>query len=318
MNVISEDHLSSLPSNINYNTLGTLYKEFGDAKKCEELQNELTGCEGFLEFCLNLTGILKHFDNWKFVESFNTDRCKTLKLWVYDYLHNRILYKNSDVSIASILVKIGPLWTSKYLPKVCDLFPYPLKEDLIKERNLHDYASNYETISEKLRNYATKCTPQVKDYLDKYVKQYNEIKEECNSASEKKHCILLREVHGKYKLNELGSLQYITDESYKSSPEEEVSAGHGPRFGGVQAHSKDGAVAESSMQLPSQFTGFHTFMMIAFPFFGIILFLFILYKKKIIHDTIDEENMQELLTNAYEHEDRNYNHRKNQISYHPL
>ncbi|SBT73698.1 PIR protein [Plasmodium ovale] len=314
--IFTENDLSSLPSNINYNTLDTLYKEFGDNTKCEELQGELTGCEGFLEFCLNFTGILKHFDNWKFVESFNTDRCKTLKLWVYDYLHNKILYNNNDVTIAHIFLKIGPLWSAKYLPKVCDLFPYPPKEDLIKERNLHDYASNYEKISEKLRNYATKCTPQVKDYLDKYVNQYNVIKEECNSPSVKKHCILLSEVHGRYKQNELGSLKYITDESYTSSSEGEAS-GRVPRLG-VQAHSSDGAVEESSMQLPSQFTGFHTFMMTAFPFFGITLFLFILYKKKIIHDTVDEENMQELLTNAYEHEDGNYNHSMNHISYHPL
>ncbi|SBS90694.1 PIR Superfamily Protein [Plasmodium ovale curtisi] len=329
--IFIKEHINSLPSYINYNRLDKNYKKFGDIDHCTSLQSQLHGYENFSEFCLNYTGILENYDYWTLVESFNKDRCKTLKYWIYDYIFNRIVYKNSDSTSTAIISKILPRWIVKFPSNVCDIALPPLKEDFNKEKKLYDYATNFDTIYHKLKDNGSKCTREVDDYLEEYVKQYKEIKQECDKTpNTKNYCKLLKTIHETYD-NKLSSVKCENIEIY--TPEEGDFSEGGPGLGReARAYSRDGGTAELEMQQTSQFTGSHAFMTITFPIFGIILVLFILYKftpfgplvssrflkRKIIHDNIDEENLQELLTNAYELEDRNSNRSKNHISYHPL
>ncbi|SBT55862.1 PIR Superfamily Protein [Plasmodium ovale wallikeri] len=330
--IFIKEHINSLPSYINYNRLDKNYKESGDIDHCTSLQSQLDGYEKFYEFCLNYTGILKNYDYWTLVESFNKDRCRTLKYWIYDYLFNRIVYKNSNSSSTDILNKILPRWIDKFPSNVCDIVPPPLKEDFNKEKKLYDYATNFDTIDHKLRDNGYKCTREAYVYLEEYVKQYKEIKQECDKTSNtKNYCTLLKTIHETYNDNKLSNLKCKNIEIY--TPEESDFPVDRLGLGGeAQAYSRDEDTEELAMQQTSQFTGSHAFMATTFPIFGIILVLFILYKftpfgplvssrflkRKIIHDNIDEENMQELLTNAYELEDGNSNSSKNHISYYPL
>ncbi|SBT58756.1 serine-repeat antigen [Plasmodium ovale wallikeri] len=210
------------------------------------------------------------------------------------------------------ITSILPRWIDKFPSNVCDIVPPPLKEDFNKEKKLYDYATNFDTIDHKLRDNGYKCTREAYVYLEEYVKQYKEIKQECDKTSNtKNYCTLLKTIHETYDDNKLSNLKCKNIQIY--TPEEsDFPVGVSGLGGEEQAYSRDEDTAELAMQETSQFTGSHAFMAITSPIFGIILVLFTLYKftpfgplvssrflkRKIIHDNIDEENMQELLTNA--------------------
>ncbi|SBT57861.1 PIR Superfamily Protein [Plasmodium ovale wallikeri] len=329
--IFIKDHIDSLPSNINYNNLDKRYKGLGDSPYCASLQSKLSGYENFNEFCLNYTGILEEYKKLSLVDSFNKDPCRTFRYWVYDNLFNRIVCRNSNCNSAEVFFKILPRWTDKHGPTVCDIANLPHKNDLNKEKKLYDYATNFDTIDRKLKDNGSKCTREVYVYLENYVTQYKEIKQECDKTpNTKNYCTLLKTIHETYDDNKLSNLKCKNIQIY--TPEEsDFPVGRLGLGGEARAHSRDGGPAELGTQQTLQFTGSHAFMTITFPIFGIILVLFILYKftpfgplvssflkKKIIHDNIDEENMEELLTNAYEHEDINFNVSKSRINYHPL
>ncbi|SBS89136.1 PIR Superfamily Protein [Plasmodium ovale curtisi] len=331
--IFIKDDIDSLPSNINYNNLDKQYKKLGDSSYGASLQSQLNGYENFNEFCLNYTGILEEYKKLSLVDSFNKDVCRTFRYWIYDNLFNRIVCRNSYCNSAEVFSKVLPRWTVKHGSTVCDIAILPHKTDFNKEKKLYDYATNFDTIDRKLKGNGSKCTQEVYAYLEEYVNLYKEIKQECErTPHNKNYCTLLSTIHETYDTNNLSNLKCKNIESNRPQYKEDFPVGGSGLGGEVRAYSRAGVTEELAMQQTSQFTGSHAFMTITFPIFGIILVLFILYKytpfgplvssrflkRKIIHDNIDEENMQELLTNAYEHEDENFNRSKNRISYHPL
>ncbi|SBT84311.1 PIR protein [Plasmodium ovale] len=296
-----------LHSRRNYRKLNSSnYAKDGNTVTCKSFEEHTKKYPGFKNLCMKLTGIIKNFDELKSYDLFDHDRCTFVHIWTYDKLFNEILEKEKN-ELGEIITWIFPLWYPNK-NKVCNIHTnIPSRADYEKLKMLYDYATDHQNLQVHLRDNSYMCTENFKNYLEKNVSLYNDVKSECKDKSTEEYCNLLKVIDGKYPGNKLPELKCIGTLQEELLMQQHIGRdrpGHIPSAGYV------GPDHSEEMELPEQGDShLSNAMAFVFPLFCIILTFLILYKftsfgpwihsrflkKKIIESDIDDEGTYEFL-----------------------
>ncbi|SBT02427.1 PIR Superfamily Protein [Plasmodium ovale curtisi] len=297
-----EDNLDSLPSNIGYYLLDKKYvgTEFG--QYCDLLKSEFATNHEIHSLC---SKFLRNFD--KIISQFVRDRddakedCKSLNYWLYDS-GMKISSDNivNDITSSNIITKLHDVWNAFNTNKYCDIQYYKIeKTDFYSMKTLYDYARDYVTIKSKIMNSDNKCSEVYHDYIEKGKEAYRDINIMCmgENIQEGVPSQICPEFKYIKKINGDEDLSKLTCKKTEIIPIQEEEEGD-PQL-----------VQQGLGESVSDGTSSSTAMGIIFPFLGITLILFMLYKftpfgpflrsylikKKLIRYNIDEnETFQEL------------------------
>ncbi|SBT01034.1 PIR Superfamily Protein [Plasmodium ovale curtisi] len=331
------DNIDELTSNKRYKMLDNNFSDNGKYLECKKLDQDIQSTEIY-DFCMKVTGNLNNYDKLTFFDLFYDYRCKYLNLWLYDRL------KNYNVHSAEIKLGILKFWKEfKEGGAQCREefieFVGSNEDDYNKTKRMYDYALNYQMIEFHYDKNKKACTKDIHNYIENSTNLYKQIKQEC-TLQEKKHnkcCIALDDIKKVYPHDTLWKFtcnEVVTPEtanvlekiSKLCAPETNIEA--------CIAKINDRATQLTSLQNSmlkspepeSCSSGSHKAMAIAFPFLGIVFFLFIFYKfspigswlhsillrRKINKINIDEELEQETLDVSFDHIDKNsYNNERN-------
>ncbi|SBT01762.1 PIR Superfamily Protein [Plasmodium ovale curtisi] len=293
--VYKDDDMHSLPSIRNYYHFDNYkYEELGNIETCKKIQTELNDYIGIENLCTTITGILNQFNKKRINPLFDDDHCAVFDYWMYYKLFNNVKKLSGHKNIAEFIVKILNSRTEDLKTDKCSINQTLNVEDYFnKTKMLYDYALDYSTIKLKLQNPNSQCSQQYNDYIDKHAKNYKTIKSECTNGSEKLYCKLLEKLKKKsdeeiFPLLRACKLKSTTsryeDKEIQDVEEGKFHAGV-ESSGNYQAERSSSSESEMLSQISldplREQTSVHSNsipMVIAFPFFGIILILFILYK----------------------------------------
>ncbi|SBS91770.1 PIR protein [Plasmodium ovale] len=333
----------------NYKKLDDWYYVYGDESKCSEFEKELEGYKGIKNFCLNLTGILKRFNDLRIESLYDGDRCAVINYWTYEYIHNKLPSMNGSDTILTSIGILYKYWNTFVGNQNCpidtmlNVQPYHKKT-----KTLYDYVLDYDTIKRYVENTSYSCSQTFNDYIEEGFKIYDQVKRECSLSSVEPFCILIRNINkieNKKNLLKLTCPKVIDDKTYSAEQkkllqregedmlQEEKSEYRDTREGefGQIHHPGSSAIHGSPSE---QSSSFNLPLGVLLPIFGIFLILFIFYKftpfgpslfgryikKKINPSSIneDQESIEQMLDNTYEQYNSNSLTTEHQIGYNPL
>ncbi|SBS91756.1 PIR Superfamily Protein [Plasmodium ovale curtisi] len=273
--------ISILGSTYNYDRINNWYKSYGDTAICNSMEESLSNYQGIKDFCIQLTGVLKKFNNLSFTGPFANDPCTIINYWMYDYLFNRIIKQDGSKDITTILAKLYSFWENLISLSTCDIKSYlGVQNNFNDLKHLYDYATNYENIKLYLTEKSLMCTENIKKYLDQIHEIYKRAQQKCASSHD--YCTVLEYIHKKYNTEKVLDLKCIVTLSSELTP------GQGKNGERMDAHTR-GQHVEMEVQHDPYSTGMpksdtpstsasNIIMASAFPIFGVILIFFILYK----------------------------------------
>ncbi|SBT55987.1 PIR Superfamily Protein [Plasmodium ovale wallikeri] len=332
----------------NYEKLDDWYYDYRDESKCSEFEKQLKDYKGIKEFCLNLTGILKRFNDLGIESLYNEDRCEVINYWIYDYIHNKLPSMNGNDTISTTLGKLYEYWYKFDGHDNCAIDPI-LNVELYhkKTKKLYDYVLDYDTIKSYVEDSNYSCSKTFNDYIEEGFNTYDQIRTECLLPSDKPYCKLIQNIQKIQEKNNLLKLtcpKVIDDKTYSAEQKkllqrkgedtlqegtsEYQDTGEG-EFGQIH-HLGSSAIHRS----PSEESSSLNLALGVLPVLGISLILFIFYKftpfgpslfgryikNKINPSNIneDEESIEEILDNTYEPYNTNSLTTGHQIGYNPL
>ncbi|SBT57426.1 PIR Superfamily Protein [Plasmodium ovale wallikeri] len=290
---------------------------------CNSQKNKITRDDKNYPLCVKF---LRNFDKVIFRLLLNADdkeeECKSLNYWLYDTANKNTLEGNeNDITSSDIITKLHGIWKNFDINENCDIELYKIKkDDFDNMKTLYYYARDYKTIKNKIKDSGNNCSEVYHTYIEKGKEAYRDINIMClreNPEDEvtAKICNEFNYIKGMNSDEDLSKLTCNKTEIIPIQEEEEED----PEL--VQ-HGLGESVSDG--------TSSSTAMGIIFPFLGITLILFMLYKfspfgpwlrsylikKKLIRYNIDEnETFQEL---PHEHDYANKNNENDMriIGYH--
>ncbi|SBT73724.1 PIR protein [Plasmodium ovale] len=332
----------------NYKKLDDWYYDYRDESKCSEFEKQLKDYKGIKNFCLNLTGILKRFNDLGIESLYYDDRCEVINYWTYDYIHNKLPSMNGNHTNLTSIGKLYEYWykfvghDNCAIDTMLNVEPYHKKT-----KTLYDYVLDYDTIKTYVQNTNYTCSQTFNDYIEEGYKTYDEIKRECSHSSVEPYCKLIQKINkieNKNNLLKLRCPNVIDDKTYSAEQkkllrketedtlQEERSeyGGTGDRKFGQMHHPGSSGIHES----PSEESSSLNLALGVLPVLGISLIVFIFYKftpfgpslfgryikNKINPSNIneDEESIEQMLDNTYEEYNTNSLSTGHQIGYNPL
>ncbi|SBT79049.1 PIR protein [Plasmodium ovale] len=199
---------------------------------------------------------------------------------------------------------------------------------------IYDYFQNFEDIKRAISQPTYLCSAKYKSYIEDGFNEYQKIESACTSSSES-YCSIFKDIKQRFSDVILTKLECprvrgaeLVDRGQSATIQgqqglaSELQGRQGTHMGILDASVGSGAGTSSND---------NTTVAIIFPFLGILLSFFILYKftpfgpwlrthvlwKKIIRSGTDEGETQELLTHTYNSENINSQGFFHQIGYNP-
>ncbi|SBS96911.1 PIR Superfamily Protein, partial [Plasmodium malariae] len=266
------------------------------------------------EFCENLTGIIKIFNNLSLSGQFQEDSCTIVKFWMYDRLfklRNRKQSVNDDIN--KIILNLKENFNDKV--KECNLFDFPyVKEDFDKMKSVYDYATNYNTIENYLYDNNYICNKNLKSYISKNYEIYINMKNNCSTGGIKNmiYCKVLEKIKGVHikenpplscEVKHLDGSNNRKDQ-YMAQTEEEPSKN-----------------LEQKISVPFE----DIIVAVIFPLLGIVFLFFTFYKFTPFKSWLKAHLLKKKINEDYEGEEyidkylnENYNKYGHHIHYDPL
>ncbi|SBT02564.1 PIR Superfamily Protein [Plasmodium ovale curtisi] len=341
------NHVYNIASVKHYNILDKRFYLYGDSNLCDSLQQNFGTNYDVYDFCISLTGNLKMIDNLKSIDVYKNDPCNYLNCWIYDRLI-KMKFNRTDNFYTTIVSSIAKYFNDFKVSGKCNYdFHHIDKDNFIKIKELYDYALNYEMIKYYIDKDDFECSVEDDKYIKNSINLYKRLKSDCSSnTSEKTYCVVFRHIDKAYGSNQLTSLECAkvkpaasfirADASTEFQAAQKLQtvslAGNQPNHR-LQSVSLDDQFSHSESENGTPtFTSSSAAMAIVFPFFGIFLMLFIIYKftpfaswirsiflrKKITGYNIKEENTHEPLTHPYESSYANSEDNTHHLGYYPL
>ncbi|SBS95596.1 PIR Superfamily Protein [Plasmodium ovale curtisi] len=206
-----DDNNLNLPSDKCYNELDTEYIDDGNDEKCEKLKKNSGEYTKAALLCMGLKGNLEKYDALNIFGKMNHYKCKYLSLWAYDRLSK--LEENEQTNTKSSILTI---WgkSEKHTKEECisaQFATYSKSIPHITEKNLYDYALNYEDLENRCKASNTiPCTTKLAEYIRISKELYNQVKKECKPSQDtnfQRSCIALRDIQEIYPNDELLNLK---------------------------------------------------------------------------------------------------------------
>ncbi|SBT74148.1 PIR protein [Plasmodium ovale] len=340
--------VQKLTSVDNYNKLEERFIDKGNVTQCnefkQELGNELANNTEFSSFCKIITGALEYYNIMRPLQLLGIDKCVYFNLWICERLL-KILGNLLHPKFDQIKTKIMGFWNEHDLEKKCKPYfiSYIGDPNYTKIKELYEYALNYETLKKYFDVGKRSCSGKDREYIEKSLKLYEQVKHECEIETDSLLCNALKEVREKYKEDKLSKLSCngtINLEQIKSEVRRSLAARESPSQPQVttfQTRADEVTLDDFSItQLPNtdgavNFSGYKA-MSISFPVFGILFIFFVLYKftpvrswlysrllkRKAIDLNIKEEENNELLENTFYPINENTNSNLHHLGYNPV
>ncbi|SBT59455.1 PIR Superfamily Protein [Plasmodium ovale wallikeri] len=329
-----------------YNILDKRFYPNGDSTLCDSLQQKFGTNYNVYDFCISLTGNLKMIDNLKSIDVYKNDPCNYLNCWIYDRLI-KMKFNRTDGFYTTIISSIANYFNDFKASDKCSYDFYHIdKDNFIKIKELYDYALNYEMIKYYIDKDDFECSVEDDKYIKNSIDLYKRLKSDCSSDSyAKTYCVVFTHIDKAYGNNELTSLECTKVKPVASFTRADRStefqanralqtvsrAGDQPLHGLQSAYLNDQSSHSETENGTPTFTPLAG-MAIVFPFLGIFLMLFILYKftpfaswtrsillrKQITGYNIMEENTHETLAQPYESSYANSEDNIHHLAYYPL
>ncbi|SBS99520.1 PIR Superfamily Protein [Plasmodium ovale curtisi] len=225
-----DDNNLKLPSNECYHELDNTYAIAGKDARCENLGKNSGEYTKEALLCMGLNGNLKNYDKLNIFQKMNNYKCNYLSLWAHDRLSK--LEKSKQTSTKSIILT---LWReSEQYEKDCNPAQFGIyinSTDHITEKNLYDYALNYEYLDNICKKSdVIPCTRKLAEYITERKNLYNQVKSECEAGRNnqfQRPCIALKDVKKIYTKDELLKLECKRIEDNLRSSREQDAGGRG-------------------------------------------------------------------------------------------
>ncbi|SBT58187.1 PIR Superfamily Protein [Plasmodium ovale wallikeri] len=286
------DNIRTLTSVKNYDKLDNNDKTYGEYDKCYSKEKKVKEFDGFDDFCYKLTGNLVNFKRLPFKDLFPNSRCKYLNCWVYDRLLKENI-KTTDTKFYDIIPTINKFFTDSYEQNECsyNFFSIPI-EDFKKMKKLYDYGSNYSMIKYEVQDNQNKCSQEYYTYINRSVELYKSVKAECSTKNDL-YCTVIDDIEKIHKNEDLSGLTCIPvsnptelkrmgEDSLHDGRAQETESRRGPHQGYGESFSYDSRPEDAMGQEQGIGTdspsSSNVTMGILFPFMGILLASFSLYK----------------------------------------
>ncbi|SBT74367.1 Plasmodium vivax Vir protein, putative [Plasmodium ovale] len=206
-----DDNNLNLSSNTFYHELDDTYVYAENDERCEKLRKHSGKYTNAALLCMGLKGNLKNYDKLNISQKMINYKCNYLNLWAYDRF-SKLEEKEQMNTKISILTIWGE--SEKHKKEECisaQFATYSKSTPHITEKNLYDYALNYEY----LENICKKsdiipCTRKLAEYITKNQELYIKAKVECNPSLDnnfQRSCIALSAIQEIYPNNELLNLK---------------------------------------------------------------------------------------------------------------
>ncbi|SBT56110.1 PIR Superfamily Protein [Plasmodium ovale wallikeri] len=327
-----QDNMDYLNSKIKYNLLNKKFYGTSYDKYCSEIKEELHYYKDIDELCNKLCANFQKVLVTLFSDPNNTEECKNLNYWLYNEVHNMYSDKiTGDISTSLVIRKFDAVWKNYDQNNQCKFDIYNIKrDDFEKLKVVYDFYQDYQTIQHRITAQEKKCSSNLFKYIENSKEQYNHFDTTCSKSKEGDNLHICKEFEyiknvdrsidiSKVSCTESKELQKRIEQHDGSSREGGMESSHMYQDSQVQ----HGA---STHSISSQIA-----MAIIFPFFGIILILFILHKftpfgsllrgyllkNKLIRFKMDGEGIDDLLDNTYDFEGTKLE-KGQHIRYHPL
>ncbi|SBT56642.1 PIR Superfamily Protein [Plasmodium ovale wallikeri] len=262
MNYYDDNNLN-LPSDKCYNELDTKYVDDGNDEKCENLGKNSGEYTKAALLCMGLKGNLEKYEALDIFGKMNDYKCKYLNLWAYDRLSK--LEENKKINTKILILT---LWRkSKHYEKDCDpsqFGTYIKSTDHITEKNLYDYALNYEYLENICKKSdVIPCTRKLAEYITERKNLYNQVKSECEAGRNNKiqrSCFALNDIQKIYTKDELLKLECKHIKDDLRSLRERDGGGHGLQGDYTETSSsglsaQEVAYSDSQKAIGTVFTG---------------------------------------------------------------
>ncbi|SBT56941.1 PIR Superfamily Protein [Plasmodium ovale wallikeri] len=304
--------------------LSSYYNDWGVKNECAELHGKLN-INGFNEFCVTLTGLLRELKQLDIYLLFDNDRCTPVTMWMYDNLYNVVSKKNSKLSVPSVIGNIIELWNKNVADKSCKIYTDPYSEDTFnKAKILHDYALDYENIKNKIQQDKHECTKSFKQYVDNAVEIYKDIRGNCATNPQMHYCGLFNKIQAKYKQADLSEFVCTKEKDdplpAESSFQFQDDSDYFPptRSDQLKSETPSPDASTSALDIVLPLLGISATLLILYKFtpFGSLL-RYHLIKKKYIRHISNEHESKELSENEYESMIMHSYCGEHNIGYHP-
>ncbi|CAG9472701.1 unnamed protein product [Plasmodium vivax] len=215
-----------LPSVINYDNLDS-YSGFGLEYNCVDLEQKKADKDdirNFHEICMSITGVVDSFNEIKIYNSFDNNKCTVFELWIYDYLIKELKNRNDYRKIAKFINIINPIFKTYSNSISCNIFTYIGIEKYVGTlKILYDFAINYYTIMQHIRNNGNKCSEEFSEYINERVQLLNGEKEHC-AYSTKRYCQVFNDIFKQPLIEKLLKLECtrVNSEEIKTILEEKL------------------------------------------------------------------------------------------------
>ncbi|KMZ83406.1 hypothetical protein PVBG_06048 [Plasmodium vivax Brazil I] len=157
-----------LPSVINYNKLDS-YSGYGLYDDCVDLKQKKDDkdvIKNFHNICMSITGVIDSFKDISIYNLFDNNKCTVFAMWMYDYLIKQLKYHYDYSKIAKFINIINPIFIRYSKSVGCNIFPYIGIERYVDTlKILYDFAINYDTIMQHIRNNGNKCSEEFSKYI---------------------------------------------------------------------------------------------------------------------------------------------------------
>ncbi|CAI7721779.1 Plasmodium vivax Vir protein, putative [Plasmodium vivax] len=238
-----------LPSVINYNKLDS-YSGYGLYDDCVDLKQKKDDkdvIKNFHNICMSITGVIDSFKDISIYNLFDNNKCTVFAMWMYDYLIKQLKYHYDYSKIAKFINIINPIFIRYSKSVGCNIFPYIGIERYVDTlKILYDFAINYDTIMQHIRNNGNKCSEEFSKYIKEKVKLLKEEKENC-AYSTHPYCRVFNDIFKQPLIEKLLQLKCtkVTSDEIKTILEEKLQNQHfeDEHYNYIDVHDKDPKIA---------------------------------------------------------------------------
>ncbi|KNA02192.1 hypothetical protein PVNG_06067 [Plasmodium vivax North Korean] len=217
-NILGNKELNELPTKINYSYYEN---ELGDCKEISfyhDTKKRIYTLEGLENVYEKIMKALCYVYNKSKDPSFDKSICDFLYYWISDMLLKNLTRRSSyNTAISSLFVVFHDIGKND----VCKVRHWSMEDHNFEDiKVMFDYSKDYNTYKQQLTEQNPQCNEDYMNYLEKYVKTYKKLKNECKGENlAKKHCELFMEYVNNNDYNDLSTLKCDLKES-ETRPEQ--------------------------------------------------------------------------------------------------
>ncbi|KMZ82932.1 hypothetical protein PVIIG_05579 [Plasmodium vivax India VII] len=219
MNILGNEKLNELPTKINYYYYENELGDCNGVSFYHDTKKRLIEFGGLQEVSDKIMKAICYVYKNSLIQTIDQNTCEFLYYWISYMLLKHLTSSSSYNTVISFLYAV---LRKNGRDKICDILHWNMDfgkrfEDI---KLMFDYSKDYSIYKKQLTETNPQCYNDYMIYLEKYVKTYKKLKNECKGENlAKKHCELFMEYVNNNDYNDLSTLKCDLKES-ETRPEQ--------------------------------------------------------------------------------------------------